>query len=153
MNRYSSNFAQQLRELNNVFIGLDELFGDVPANKSYPPHDLIKNGNDYKVSVAVAGFTEDEISVVTENKKLVIKGLAATEEGEPEKVYIRRGIAKRAFTLTYLLTDYHVVTGADLKDGILTVHVKFELPEPLQPKKIAIATLPSTPDLIKSQSQ
>ena len=123
-------------------IGFDRVF-DLLENASrsstvdnWPPYDIAKIGdNDYRITVAVAGFAEDELSMTQEHNVLTVAGQKSTEEnGE----YLHRGIAGRAFERRFQLADHVKVTGAELKNGLLTVDLKREIPEEMKPRRIAI---------------
>jgi molecular chaperone IbpA len=106
---------------------------------SYPPYNIEKRGDDrYRVSVAVAGFTAEELDVTVENGTLTIRG-KAREEVEPQSV-IYRGIARRAFERRFQLAEHIQVTGADLQNGLLSVELVREVPEAKKPRTIAIGT-------------
>jgi molecular chaperone IbpA len=123
-------------------IGFDRVF-DLLENASrsstvdnWPPYDIAKIGdNNYRITVAVAGFAEDELSMTQEHNVLTVAGQKSTEEnGE----YLHRGIAGRAFERRFQLADHVKVTGAELKNGLLTVDLKREIPEEMKPRQIAI---------------
>jgi molecular chaperone IbpA len=123
-------------------IGFDRVF-DLLENASrsstvdnWPPYDIAKIGeNDYRITVAVAGFAEDELSMTQEHNVLTVAGQKTTEEnGE----FLHRGIAGRAFERRFQLADHVKVTGAELKNGLLTVDLKREIPEEMKPRRIAI---------------
>ena len=120
-------FNRNLTQLNNVY---------KTNNQSYPPYDLIKLDEDtYKLSLAVAGFTKDNIDVLVDNGTLVIKG-EITEVTNAEVVH--KGIAGRKFARSFALGEYMEVTGADLKDGMLTINIDRIVPEEKKPKTIKI---------------
>jgi len=121
-------FNRELNRLNNVHT--------TATRQSYPPYDLIKVDEDtYKLSVAVAGFTKDDVKVTVEDSTLIIKGEISNEtEGEA----IHKGIATRKFTRTFALGEYMEVTGAEMKDGMLHVDIDRIVPEEKKPKEIAI---------------
>ena len=127
-------------------VGFDRLF-DMLENSSasgtqenYPPFDLIKLGdNDYRIELAVAGFKPDEIDITAQQNVLLVSG-RKKEEAEEGKGsdYIYRGIATRSFERRFALADHIQVRGADLKDGLLSIELKREIPEAMKPKKINI---------------
>ena len=120
-------FNRNLTQLNNVY---------KTNNQSYPPYDLLKLDEDtYRLSLAVAGFTKEDIDVSIDNGNLVIKG-ETVEVIDAEVVH--KGIAGRKFTRTFALGEYMEVTGAELKDGILTIHIDRIVPEEKKPKTIKI---------------
>ena len=105
-------------------------------SQSYPPYDLLKLDEDtYRLSVAVAGFTKDDISVTVEDGSLVIKG-ESVEATDAEVVH--KGIASRKFVRSFALGEYMEVTGADLKDGMLNISIDRIVPEEKKPKTIKI---------------
>ena len=127
-------------------VGFDRLF-DMLENSSasgtqenYPPFDLIKLGdNDYRIEVAVAGFKPDEIDITAQQNVLLVSG-RKKEEAEEGKGsdYIYRGIATRSFERRFALADHIQVRGADLKDGLLSIELKRQIPEAMKPRKISI---------------
>jgi molecular chaperone IbpA len=118
------------------------------GDSGYPPYDIEKLGDEsYRVTMAVAGFTEDELDVTVKDDVLVISGRATkaeAPEGEtpetqkPQPVYLHRGIAKRAFERRFHLADTIKVTGAALENGLLHVSLVREVPEERKPRQIAI---------------
>lgn len=124
-------------------IGFDRLFDlledsarTADASDSYPPFDVEQIDEDrYRISVAVAGFARDEIEITSKPNLLVIAG-RKRETGE--RNFIHRGIAARAFERTFQLGDYVLVTAASLRDGLLEVELKRELPEAVKPRRIEI---------------
>lgn len=122
-------------------VGFDRLFDMLEssatgAGENYPPFDLIKEGeHDYRIEVAVAGFKRDEIELTSHQNVLIIRGQKAEEAGSN---YIHRGIATRSFERRFALADHIQVTGADLRDGMLAVTLKREIPEAMKPRRIEI---------------
>lgn len=104
--------------------------------QSYPPYDLLKLDEDtYRISLAVAGFSRDDIKVSVDNGTLIIEG-EITEVTDAEVVH--KGIAGRKFTRSFALGEYMEVTGADMKDGMLHINVDRIVPEEKKPKTIKI---------------
>jgi len=102
----------------------------------YPPYNIeIIDENQYAITLAVAGFDEQDLDINTEKGVLTVRGSKAKEE---EKHYLHKGIANRTFERKFNLADYVEVTGADLKLGILTIKLLKEIPEAMKPKKISI---------------
>ncbi|HET7410534.1 MAG TPA: Hsp20 family protein [Paracoccaceae bacterium] len=118
---------------------LDQLMaGDAPA-PSYPPYNIEKTGeNAYRISVAVAGFGEDDLNVGVTNQQLTITAHKREVEGEQKPAYLHRGIAERGFERRFQLADHVRVTGADLVNGLLHIDLVREVPEQLKPRTIAI---------------
>ena len=105
-------------------------------SQSYPPYDLLKLDEDtYRLSLAIAGFTKEDISVSVENGTLIIKGEIA-EVTDAEVVH--KGIAGRKFVRSFALGEYMEVSGAELKDGMLHINVDRIVPEEKKPKTIKI---------------
>ncbi|PLS21680.1 Hsp20 family protein [Neptunicoccus cionae] len=113
---------------------------DVNTN-GYPPYNIEKTDeNAYRISVAVAGFTDDELSIEMRDGQLVISAKKAETDGETEAVtYLHRGIASRAFEKRFHLADHVRATGAKTENGILHVDLVREVPEALKPRRIEIA--------------
>ncbi len=125
-------------------VGFDRLLdfveqaGKFEPTDNYPPYDIEKTGeNVYRVTLAVAGFTPGELSVVSEPNLLIVSGNKAEA---PAAEYLYKGIAGRAFERRFNLADYVTVTGAKLENGFLTVDLVRELPDEMKPRRIAIAT-------------
>jgi len=124
-------------------VGFDRLFdmldqsAQVESMTNWPPYNIEKLGEDqYVVTMAIAGFSADEIEVVQKESQLVVTGQKkGSDEG---KQYLHRGIATRAFKQTFNLADHVKVTGASLENGLLTVDLKREVPEALKPRRIEI---------------
>ena len=135
-----SSFAMDLFK-DPFFIGFNrelERFGNLHKvnNQSYPPYDLLKLDEDtYRLSIAVAGFSKDNINVSVDNGSLIIKG-EITDVTDAEIVH--KGIATRKFTRTFALGEYMEVTGAEIKDGMLHIDIDRIVPEEKKPKEIAI---------------
>ena len=104
--------------------------------QTYPPYDLLKLDEDtYRLSLAIAGFTKEDIDVSVDNGTLLIKG-EIVEATDAEVVH--KGIAARKFLRSFALGEYMEVTGADLKDGMLHINVDRIVPEEKKPKTIKI---------------
>ena len=118
-------------------VGFDSLFNDIadfrPSN--YPPYNIEKVSDyEYKLTFAVAGFSEKDISVTQKENTLAIEGNITPSEKE----YLYKGIAERTFKQSFKLSEYMNVKEAKLKDGILMVKMKLNLPEEKKPKTITI---------------
>ena len=119
---------------------LDSVSGDFDA--PYPPYNIERLGeNEYRITMAVAGFSANEISVDVKESTLTVRGdkKAEATEGD-EKRYLHRGIAARSFERRFQLADHVEVKGADLKDGLLNVVLVRNLPERMRPRSIPIGT-------------
>ena len=130
-------------------IGFDRVF-DLLENASrtttidnWPPYDIARTGeDDYRITMAVAGFNRDELSMTQERNMLVVSG---QKSGEDTGEYLHRGIAGRAFERRFQLADHVKVTGAGLKNGLLTIDLKREIPEEMKPRRIEIGSTAATP--------
>ena len=112
------------------------LSADVGA-QTYPPYNIEKTAeNGYRISIAVAGFTPDELTVEIKEQTLVVAARKAGEEGQRQ--YLHRGIATRAFERRFTLADHVKVTGATHEHGMLHIDLTRETPEALKPRRIAI---------------
>jgi molecular chaperone IbpA len=117
---------------------MDRVFTNDVSRESYPPYNIEKTADDgWRISVAVAGFTDEELGVEVKEKSLVISAKKA-EDGE-QKTYLHRGIATRAFERRFHLADHVRVTGAVHENGMLHVDLVREVPEALKPRRIEIA--------------
>jgi len=107
---------------------------------AYPPYNIEKTGDEtYRLTMAVAGFGQDDIEIVVRDNTLFVTGrVAGSESGKAEILY--RGIAGRAFERRFVLADHIVVDGADLKNGLLHVGLKRVVPEALKPRRISIGS-------------
>ena len=102
----------------------------------YPPYNIEKTGDDaYRIVMALAGFTRDDIEIVTERNRLSVRGALKDRNGN---TYLHQGIAQRSFQRQFDLADYIVVTSATMNDGLLVIDLKRELPEALKPRRIDI---------------
>lgn len=145
-----------LTPFHRATVGFDRLFDLVDrqfansVNNGYPPYNIVKvNENNYKIELAVAGFKMDELTITQNANELLIEGQPTFKEfqdephvewaqGEDPRHYIHKGIANRTFKRTFTLADHVEVKSASLELGILNICLERNLPEALQPKKIAI---------------
>jgi molecular chaperone IbpA len=124
---------------------------EAAAAPSYPPYNIEKTGDDsYRLTMAVAGFGEDDLELVVKDNTLIITGRVAGEAPRAELLY--RGIAGRAFERRFVLADHIVVEGADLKNGLLHVGLKRVVPEALKPRRVTIGATPATQPLVANDS-
>ncbi|MBX3530115.1 MAG: Hsp20 family protein [Rhizobiaceae bacterium] len=126
-------------------VGFDRLFGMLDSlgqpdsGNTYPPYNIERTGQDsYRISMAVAGFGENEISIEAHRNVLTVKGEKTEETAEGTEL-LYRGIAGRSFERRFQLADFVEVTGAELKNGLLHVELKRNVPEEMKPRKIAIS--------------
>jgi molecular chaperone IbpA len=124
-------------------IGFDRLArlvdtaAEAAAAPSYPPYNIEKIGDDaYRLSIAVAGFGQEDIEIVVKDNTLLVAGRVRAEP--PQTEFLFRGIAGRAFERRFVLADHIVVDGADMQNGLLHIALKRVVPEALKPRRIAI---------------
>jgi molecular chaperone IbpA len=135
---------------DRVFDLLDSVAGQGNAN-GYPPYNVEKAGeNAYKIVMAVAGFTDSELSLTQKENELLVTGQVAppaAPNGEGEKQFLYRGIAGRNFERRFQLADHVKVTGAKLANGLLTIELQREIPEEKKARAIAIVADTAKPVL------
>jgi molecular chaperone IbpA len=126
-------------------VGFDRLFtmldslGQPDSGQSYPPYNIERTGEDaYRITMAVAGFADSDIEIQSHRNVLSVKGERKEESNGEGSEVIYRGIAARAFERRFQLADHVEVTGATLKNGLLHIELKRNVPEELKPRKIAI---------------
>ena len=134
--------------LHKFGIGFDNMFDDLmrvsnqQSTSNYPPYDIVQiNDDEYMISMAVAGFGHDNLSVTKDKKFLIIEGKHAVENVEvedPTAIYLHKGISERSFRREFQLADHVEISNAHLELGILSVHLRREVPEDAKPKTIAI---------------
>ena len=122
-------------------VGFDRLANLIESaasngNAGYPPYNIEQLGdNDYRISMAVAGFTQEELELSFQENLLTVKG---NKQADTERNYLYQGIAERGFERRFQLADYVRVKGADLKNGLLHIDLVREVPEAMKPRKIEI---------------
>jgi molecular chaperone IbpA len=115
---------------------LDAAFQTEKTTGGYPPYNIeALEENRYGITLAVAGFKENDIEIETENGVLTVRG---NQEQEDDRNYLHQGIARRAFERKFTLADHVEVTEAQLADGLLNITLVREIPEAMKPKSIAI---------------
>jgi molecular chaperone IbpA len=116
---------------------MDRVLSDTATAPSYPPYNIEKTAEDsWRISIAVAGFSENDLSVEVRENALFVSGRKASEE---DSVYLHRGIANRAFERRFALADHVHVTGASHINGMLHIDLVRQVPEALKPRRIAIS--------------
>ena len=130
-------------------IGFDNMFDELmrvsaqQGNTNYPPYDIVQiNDDEYMISVAVAGFGHDNLSVTKDKKVLIIEGKHSRDTVDNEDAtakYLHKGISERNFRREFQLADHVEISNAHLELGILNIHLKREVPEDAKPKTIAIS--------------
>ena len=133
--------------LHRATVGFDQIADlmdrvmtkDLGQQPSYPPYNIEKTAADaYRISIAVAGFAETDLSVEVKEHQLVVSARKAEEDAA--RTYLHRGIATRAFERRFTLADHIRVTGAAHENGMLHIDLKREVPEALKPRRIEIAS-------------
>ena len=110
---------------------------------TYPPYNIEKTGDDsYRIVMAVAGFTLNDLSITAEGESLLVNGHMDEKLAEGT-TYLHRGIATRSFQRSFRLADHIKVTGAEMHDGLLTISLVREIPEEKKPRMIEIKSAPS----------
>ncbi|HET7412749.1 MAG TPA: Hsp20 family protein [Pararhizobium sp.] len=137
---------------DRLFTILDSLAQPEQA-QTYPPYNIERTGeNAYRITMAVAGFGEDELSIEAREHTLTVKGEKADESGDENAELLYRGIAKRAFERRFQLAEHVEIKGASLKNGLLHVDLVREIPEAMKPRKIAITAEKVSPKQIETQA-
>ena len=139
------------------FDRLDDLFENAFRNTqevSYPPYNIVKTGQDaYRITLAVAGFSENDLELVVKENLLTVRGKVTDGEKDKDVTYLHRGIAGRAFEHRFQLADHVHVTGARLTNGLLDIELVRELPEAMKPQRIEIGAGTPKPKVIEGKSK
>ena len=132
----TTDMFNRMLGMNNLVAALNNISYE---DNKYPPHNVYKDGDNYVVEIALAGWEEDDISVIVENLELTIKG-EKQDSDTPAKHMSYKGISTKIFSKKFVLAPHYVVTDATFKNGLLTIEVKHFLPEELKPREIKIST-------------
>ena len=123
-------------------VGFDRLFdlmdesSRLTANDTYPPYNIERLSEDsYRISLALAGFSPDEVTITAEQNALTVEG---SKSQKPETEFLYQGISARPFRRTFNLADYVQVKGASFENGLLKIELVREVPEAMKPRRIAI---------------
>lgn len=127
-------------------IGFDKMFNELnrsfanSQSNGYPPYNIVQhNDNEFTISLAVAGFDMDDLSITKDKNTLSIEGKSPkADDAEEEVNFLHKGVAARSFKREFTLADYVEVKSAELKLGMLHLQLQRQVPEELQPKKIVI---------------
>ncbi len=137
--------ATDFSPLYRSFIGFDHLAGLIDkasrADKqsSYPPYNVELLAEDqYRITMAIAGFAEEELDIESKQDTLIVTGIKAADNTNTERKFLHQGIAERNFERKFQLGDHVKVIGAFIKHGLLHIDLEREIPEALKPRKIAI---------------
>lgn len=138
-----SNMTTNFTYPRGAFVGFDHIFNELEQmtfdhrHSKYPPHNVVKNTEDeYLIELAVVGFKESDIDITMHDGILTVKG--DREKRRNQELYVHKGISGRKFERSFRLSEFVEVTGADLEDGLLTIHLERILPEEKRPRKISI---------------
>jgi len=144
-----------LAPLYRSTVGFDRLFSMLDgfeAAPGYPPYNIERTGeNDYRITVAVAGFGENELSIETKENTLTIKGEKESKQEQNGEV-LYQGIAARAFERVFQLADHVQVKAAALENGLLHVDLVREIPEAKKPRQIPIGNGSAKPQVVESKA-
>ena len=140
-----NNQVSRIDAINRALIGFDQMFDQMErrygnsVNNNYPPHNILKTGeNQYEIQVAVTGFEKAEISVTVESNVLTIRGESQAPNESTEIVYLHRGLASRDFAREFPLAEHIEVSGAEIKNGMLIIKLIRNVPESEKPRVIDI---------------
>lgn len=148
-----------LSPLYRQTVGFDRLFnlidqaGGLDAASSYPPYNIERTGeNAYRVTLAVAGFSREELAIETRENSLLIKGSKEPAAPAQGREVLHQGIAARAFERRFQIADHVVVTGASLVNGLLHVDLVREIPEAQKPRRIEIGNGAPAAKVVESKA-
>ncbi|MAN74967.1 MAG: heat-shock protein [Henriciella sp.] len=151
-----------LTPLYRTMVGFDRMANLIDSasrldgTQGYPPYNIERVADDaFAIEIAVAGFSEDDLEIETNENLLTVAGKKSSSEDGEERQYLHRGIAERGFLRRFQLADHVIVTGASLQNGLLRIELLRELPEAKKPRKIEIGSSSqpkSKPKLIGKQS-
>ena len=146
-----NNQLTKLDALSRALIGFDTMFDQMERryansvpNNNYPPHNILKTGdNQYEIQIAVTGFEKSEIAVTVESNVLTVtgEGEESIRHENPEIVYLHRGLATRDFVKEFPLAEHIEVIGAEIRNGMLIVKLIRNVPESAKPKVIDIVDI------------
>jgi molecular chaperone IbpA len=125
----------------SAFVGFDSMLNDLErisrnSADSFPPHNIIKTGdNTYQIELAVAGFSESELDIEIKNRTLTVRG----KHEDRGREYIHKGISTKKFERQFRLSEYVEVTGAEFRDGMLSIKLEVQVPDSMLPRKINIS--------------
>ena len=143
----SADLATLFDRSRKLHVGFDDQFNRMWAThnaaqgtltNNYPPYNIIRDGENYYVEIAVAGFREEDLDIEVKDSHLTIQGKINNQTPEESPNFIHRGIAAREFTRSFVISDDVVVRGANLANGMLTIHLEHIIPEEKKPRKIEI---------------
>jgi molecular chaperone IbpA len=148
-----SPFYRSTVGFDRLFSMLDRVAGGEQNAPTYPPYNIERTGeNAYRITLAVAGFGENELSVETRENTLTVRGTTETLQQDEKRDLLYQGIAARAFERRFQLADHVVVTGAGSENGLLHIDLVREVPEAQKPRTIAINKGAKTIQSVKAPS-
>ena len=141
----TKNAIKGMHVPRSLFLGFEHLFDELErihgagrSQDNYPPHNVVKIDEErFDIEMAVAGFSMDELDVTVKDGILVVKG---DPLDSIEREYIHKGISSRKFEKSFRISEFVVIDGADLKDGMLVVNARVEVPEERRPRNIEIGS-------------
>jgi len=139
----TKNAIKGMHVPRSLFLGFEHLFDELErihgagrSQDNYPPHNVVKIDEErFNIEMAVAGFSMDELDVTVKDGIVLVKGNPLVSN---ERQYIHKGISSRKFEKSFRISEFVVIDGADLKDGMLVVSARVEIPEERRPRKIEI---------------
>ncbi len=138
---------------DRLFTMLDSLAQPEGGQTTYPPYNIERTGEDaYRISMAVAGFSDEEISIEAHRNVLTVKGERKEESDSEGSDLLYRGIASRAFERRFQLADHVEVVGATLTNDLLHIDLKRNIPEEMKPRKIEITAAPAKAKQIEAKA-
>ncbi len=147
-----SPFYRSTVGFDRLFSLLDQAASD--GSPGYPPYNIERTGeNAYRISVAVSGFSQGELSIVAKENTLTIKGEKSANENGSKSEVLYRGIAARAFERVFQLADFVIVKNASLENGLLHVDLVREIPEAKKPRSIPISTAAQAAPVIEGSNE
>ena len=142
-----NNQLARLDAINRALIGFDTMFDQMErrfsnASTNYPPHNIVKITDDnYLIQLAVTGFKKHEVTVQVEGNILKIRGSGSVTDSFTAEQYLHRGLATRDFDREFSLAEHIEVTGAEMENGMLNIHLVRNVPESAKPKIIDIVDI------------
>jgi molecular chaperone IbpA len=138
---------------DRVFSLLDSFGGADSGAPTYPPYNIERTGeNAYRISLAVAGFTDKELNIEVKENTLTIRGEKATAEKREDSEVLYQGIAARTFERRFQLADHVEIRGANLENGLLHIELVREIPESKKSRKITIGTAKTNSTVIEAKA-
>ncbi|MCB1482986.1 MAG: Hsp20 family protein [Rhodobiaceae bacterium] len=127
---------------DRMFSLLDSMNGGDNSGNSYPPYNIERTGeNAYRITMAVAGFAENDLDIQIKENTLAVRGQKSTEQSENGIETLYRGIAERSFERRFQLADHVEVRGASMNNGLLHIDLVREIPEAMKPRSVKIETV------------